>query len=317
MQTVNKNATKEAKELLNYLHSVMGKRIITGQHTQTNPQEELQLIWEQTNKLPALCGFELLAYSPNINYEDMTAECKREVVEARDTVKKAYEWAINKGGIVSFCWHWYSPVGGHDKSFYTKNTDFDPLNILQEGTVERTKFYEDMDKIAEILKGFLDKNIPILWRPFHEVEGTWFWWGSQGGEVAAKLYRLMYQYFVEEKKLNHLIWVWSTPTKEAYPGDDYVDIVAWDIYVEKHEKTDYGKQFSELVSNTSSNKVVALTECGVLPDIDLLEKSKVPWSYYMTWSKEFCLGQDYNTYERLRAMYQSSYAITLDEYRKR
>ncbi len=316
METVNKNATKEAKILLNYLHDVMGKQIVTGQHTQTKPQEELQLIKEQTGKLPALCGFELLAYSPNINYEDMTPECKKEIVEARDTVETAYHWAQEMGGIVSFCWHWYSPVGGLDKSFYSKNTDFDPCKILEEGTPERTKCFEDMDVIAKILQGFQDKDIPILWRPFHESEGTWFWWGSKGGKVAADLYRLMYDYFVNVKKLNNLIWVWSSPTKESYPGDEYVDIVSWDIYVGKHEKTDYGKQFAELVKNTSRNKVVALTECGVVPDIDMLAKTKVPWSYYMTWSKEFCLGEEYNTFERQKAMYQSDYAITLEEYKK-
>ena len=68
--TVNHNATPKAKELLNYLSDIAGKKIITGQHTQTNPMEEISYINEITEKQPKLRGFELLSYSSNINYND-------------------------------------------------------------------------------------------------------------------------------------------------------------------------------------------------------------------------------------------------------
>ena len=92
--------------------------------------------------------------------------------------------------------------------------------------------------------------------PFHEVEGTWFWWGSKGGEVAAKLYRKMYHYFVDELALNNLLWVWSAPTKEAYPGDEYVDVIGWDIYLPEKKATDYASYYEELRANTTTHKVI-------------------------------------------------------------
>lgn len=89
MKPVNPNATKEAEKLLNYLYETAGKGIITGQHTQTNPMEEIAYIKEKTGFLPKLQGFELLAYSPNINYEDASEECLTEVEENKGTVETA------------------------------------------------------------------------------------------------------------------------------------------------------------------------------------------------------------------------------------
>ena len=51
---------------------------------------------------------------------------------------------------------------------------------------------------------------------------------------------------VSQKHLDNLLWVWSCPTKEGYPGDAYVDVVSWDIYLPEYEATDYQKQYEEL-----------------------------------------------------------------------
>lgn len=309
--TVNPNASASAKKLLNDLSERAGKSIITGQHTQTNELEEIDYIKKITGKEPMLRGFELLAYSPNINYQDATEECLTEVYENRDTVETALQWAKTTNGIVTLTFHWFSPLGGRDKSFYAKNTDFDAEKIPEEGTPERTAFYHDMDVIAEELRKFQDADIPVLWRPFHEAEGDWFWWGAKGPVVASKLYRLMYDYYTNVLHLNHLLWVWNCPVKEAYPGDDCVDVVSVDIYLTGYEKTDYHEQYEQLIAATSTEKVAALAEVGYLPDIRLLEQSHTPWAYYMEWSKEFCIGEQYNSVENLKAMYESAYSDCL------
>lgn len=308
---VNPDATKEAKELLQYLVSQAGNHLLTGQHTQTNPMEEYHYLHEVTGHYPKVVGFELLAYSPNINEEDAGEACLTEVRENRGTLDTALQLAKEKDVILTFSFHWFSPLGGRDKSFYTEHTDFDPDRILQEGTPERQAFYHDLDVIAEQLQRFQEENIPILWRPFHEAEGTWFWWGSKGGETAAALYRMMYHYFVEVKKLHHLLWVCSTPTREGYPGDEYVDVIGWDIYLPQKEATDYESYYEKLRENTTRNKVAALTEVGYDPDIDLLAQSHIPWAYYMTWSKEFAMDGVYNTKEELCRLYDNPYTIKL------
>ncbi len=311
MKPVNLNATKEACSLLDYLYQTAGNGIITGQHTQTVPMEERTYIHDITGSYPKLQGFELLSYSPNINYADASPECLTEVEENRHTVDTALQWAKETNGIVALCFHWFSPIGGRDKSFYTRHTDFDPTRILSEGTKERDAFFRDMDVIAKELNRFQEASIPVLWRPFHESEGDWFWWGSKGPKVSRELYRLMFDYYVSEKHLDHLLWVWNCPLKEGYPGDDYVDVISRDIYAPAHAVTDYRAEYEELIANTTSKKVAALAEVGVLPDMKLLEQSRIPWAYYMTWSKEFCLTEEYNTKKALADTYASTYAITL------
>lgn len=307
---VNPNATKEAHALLRYLQETAGKKLITGQHTQTNPMEEIEYIWQKTGKKPKLRGFEMLSYSPNINYDDASEACLTEIYENRNTMDTALQWAKETDGIVTLSFHWFSPVGGRDKSFYAEHTDFDAARILEENTPERNAFYHDMDCIATELKRFQEAGIPVLWRPFHESDGEWFWWGAKGAEVARELYKLMFTHYTEVHHLDNLLWVWNCRLAEGYPGDEYVDVVSVDIYLPEYQKTDYQREYEELINNTSRNKVAALAEIGYLPDIHLLEKSRIPWAYFMTWSKEFCIGEQYNRTEDLAAMYHSNYAIT-------
>lgn len=312
-KTVNPNATEKAKELLNFLSETAGKAIITGQHTQTNPMEEISYIYKETGKEPFLRGFEMLAYSPNINYNDATEECLTEVYENKNTMETALNWAKESGGIVTLSFHWFSPIGGHDKSFYAKNTDFDATKILVDGTSERDAFYHDMDIIAQELKKFYDTDIPVLWRPFHESDGDWFWWGAKGPEIAKELYKLMFDYYTKVYHLDNLLWVWNCRLAEGYPGDEYVDVISVDIYLEKYAKTDYHEDYDKLIEATSKNKVSALAEVGYIPDIEMLEQSHTPWAYYMTWSKEFCIGEQYNTTENLKKMYDSKYSVSIQK----
>ena len=310
MRPVNPNATKKACELLEYLYQTAGKEMISGQHTQTVPMEEVTYLHEVTGKYPKLQGFELLGYSPNVNYDDASEACITEVKENLNTVETAIRWAKETDGIVSYCFHWFSPIGGHDKSFYQKNTDFDARRILIKGSDEEKKFYEDLRVIGGLLQKFADENIPILWRPFHEADGDWFWWGSKGHETGRDLYIKMYHFFVDELHLDHLIWVWNSPAPEGYPGDEYVDVISRDVYLKPGTKTDYKKEYEELIRITDAPKVAALGEVGLIPDMEIWEKSKVPWAYFMTWSKEFCMTEEYNTKEDFRKNYASPYMIT-------
>jgi len=307
----NQNASPQARNLLDYLSRLRGNGILLGQHTQTIPQEELTYIKNVTGKLPALCGFELLAYSPNINYEESDEECLTEVEENKNTLDKALQWAQNKG-IITFTWHWFSPLYGKGKAFYQEKTSFDARLVLEEGTKEREAFFSDMDKMAELLFPFREKKVPILWRPFHEAEGKWFWWGNKGPEVTKDLYLEMYKRFVNVHKLDNLIWVWNCPLPEGYVGDDFCDVISRDVYLKEHIHGDYKEQYDELVSITKADKITALGETGPVPGVSLLSKTRVPWTWFMTWSKSIC-GQNVTSHDELKAAYNSDYGITLDK----
>lgn len=305
----NENAQDCVKNVMKYLSDITYKKIITGQHTQTMAQEELGYIEEVTGKQPALLGFELLSYSPNINYSDTDDECMKEVVENYGTLKKAWEWAEKKG-LITFTWHWFSPLGGRSKSFFTNNTDFDAANAVIDGTPENIALIFDMDMMAGILRPFCDKQIPILWRPFHEGDGNWFWWGAKGAEPLKKLWRIMYDRYTNVHKLNNLIWVWNSPVTECYPGDDVVDIISRDMYPLAHEHTSQSEMYHNLIKITAEPKITLIGETGTLPCAKAIAEEKIGWTSYMTWSHEFCIGENYNTNEVLKEMYNSPYAVT-------
>lgn len=307
----NKNAQDCVKNVLKYLSDITGRYVITGQHTQTMEQEELKHIEKLTGKQPALLGFELLAYSPNINYFDTDEPCITEVIDNYGTLLKAWEWA-DKKGLITFTWHWFSPLYGRSKSFYAENTEYDPDKALIEGTAENRAFISDMDVMAGILRPFCDKHIPILWRPFHESYGTWFWWGAKGNQTASRLYRMMYERFTKVHGLNNLIWVWNSYIPEAYPGDDCVDIISTDLYPGNHIHTSQAKECRKVVDITTEPKIVLLAETGPLPDVDAIHDEGVDWVGYMSWSKEFCLTEEYTEYEVLGKVYSSPYALTKD-----
>ena len=305
------DATPEAKALLERLCDGAGRELISGQHTQTNPMEERRRVRELTGVYPKLVGFEMLSYSPNINYQDTSEPCLTEVFENRGTMDTALELAAQGEIIPALCFHWFSPIGGCDKAFYSEHTDFDPRWILEEGSEAEKKFYSDLDVIAEQLARFRDRHIAVIWRPFHEAEGTWFWWGRCGAQVTVELWMKMYRYFTQVKGLHNLLWAWSSPVEGAYPGDEFVDIVGWDIYLPEKQATDYGRQFRHLTKCTSPHKVHALTEIGYMPDPELVRARRVPWAFFMTWSKEFILSEQFNTEEDVRAVYGSDYVVTV------
>lgn len=308
----NPNAQEGVKNVMKYLSDITYHKVVTGQHTQSMGQEELHHIRKITGKQPALLGFELLSYSPNINYLDTDEACMAEVLENYGTLKRAWEWAGAKG-LITFTWHWFSPLGGRSKSFFSENTDFDASKAVVEGTAENRAFLSDLDTMAGILRPFCEKQIPILWRPFHEGDGGWFWWGAQGADTVKKLYRIMQERYTNLHKLNNLIWVWNAPGVEYYPGDDVVDIISRDMYPTAHCHTSRKEEYDELVKITDQKKIVLIGEIGSLPSLSAIVEEGAGWASYMTWSHEFCLGEEFSSYEVLRETYNSPYAVTKEE----
>lgn len=182
---------------------------------------------------------------------------------------------------------------------------------------EHEALCHDLDHMAGVLQPFCDRHIPILWRPFHESEGEWFWWGAKGPEVAAELFRFMFRYYTQHHHLDNLIWVWNSPLPEGYVGDEYCDIISRDLYTEPHVHGAYEEQYEELLKVTKQDKGAALGETGILPDPEALMEKKVPWLWYMTWSFDFALNEKFNSDAALKKLYESSYAIDLDKFRKR
>lgn len=167
-----------------------------------------------------------------------------------------------------------------DYAFYKADTEFDAANATVEGTWENKVFTEDLKNTAAYLKLLRDADIPVLWRPFHEAAGGWFWWGKDAASFKS-LWIAMFNYFKTEG-LDNLIWVWTTEGNDSdwYPGDQYVDIVGRDIY--NKETADCVSEYTSIAGNYG-NKIVSLSECGTVGLISEQWASGARWSWFMPW----------------------------------
>lgn len=314
---VNPNATQEAKALMCYLVDIYGKHILSGQqeicgsHNYEGSEAEFTYIKQKTGKMPAVRGFDFMNYRGNgLMWDDLCAE-------------RVIEWYNEKNGIPTVCWHWFSPgdIGKKaDSSFYTESTTFSISKALTPGTEENIALLNDIEFMAGKLKQVQDAGVPILFRPLHEAEGGWFWWGAEGPEPCVKLYRLLYDKFTNEYGLNNLIWVWTSYDYETsaawYPGDDVVDIVGYDKYNAKDglpNGSAISSTFYNLVKLTGGKKLVTMSENDTIPRVSNLINENAGWLYFCPWYGWWLTGEQNNPVDWLVEMYQSEYCITLDE----
>jgi len=308
---VNPAASDKTKALMAYLVKSYGKQILSGQ------QDLSQADWlfAQIGKRPAVLGLDMMDYSPSRVERGTTS----------DAAERAIEW-WKAGGIVAFCWHWNAPTGLIDqpggrewyKGFNTNASTFDIARAMANPLSEDYKLLErDIDAIAEQLIKLRDAGVPVLWRPLHEAEGGWFWWGAKGAEACKKLYRLLYDRLTRVHKLNNLIWVWtSTDTRNAvawYPGDQVVDVIGTDVYAPGPGSHDsLAGLFYNLVSIYGGRKLIALTENDAIPDIEAAIEQRAGWAWFCTWGGFIRDGQ-YNPAAFLETVYNHTYVLTMDE----
>ncbi len=313
-QLMNPDASEEAVALFRYLNSLFGNAVLTGQHTASSfsPVKEFDYISGVTGKQPAIRGFDLLSYTLATETAEPTAHKLLEIEENKGSIETAIEWTNVHNGIVTLTWHWFAPTGGKDKTFYTKNTDFNLPLALTPGTREHELMLADLDCVAEQLGKLRDNKVPVLWRPLHEADGAWFWWGAFGPEPCKKLWRLMYDRFTNLHGLNNLIWVWNSHVPEWYPGEEETDIDSCDIYAPSGNYGPVRKHFELVDSLAEGKKLIAFGENGSIPDPDQMIATRTPWLWYMTWGEGFVLEGKSTTDEQLKKVYNHPYCITLD-----
>ena len=197
----------------------------------------------------------------------------------RQYISQAYE----RGSIITISWHLNNP--------FTGKTSWDPapgtVAAILPGGVKNAVFTSWLDRVAlfmQSLKGNKGEFIPIVFRPFHELNGSWFWWGKNHctpGELKS-LYQYTEKYLRDIKGVHNLLYAYNTDrfaTKEEYleryPGDEWVDVVGFDIYQQNAVKTndafiaDLDKSLTLLEAIAKEHhKIPALTEFGynAVPD---------------------------------------------------
>ncbi|MGN0660633.1 MAG: glycosyl hydrolase [Oscillospiraceae bacterium] len=323
---VSKNASKETTELFNYLKSIEGKHILSGQQMfYSEEYEDLTYYLYANGKLPALHAYDFLNTT---TYKD------------NSQVDAAIRWHTECNGIVMFCWHWMLPKDRNDEtqgySYEEWEIDFDKTKCTTPGTDEYKRVIRDIDLVAEQLKILEEKGVPVIWRPLHEAAGDWFWWGMTDTENSKEIYRdlwyIIFDRLENYHKLTNLIWVWNGQDEELQVSKNTFDIVSDDIYPRSERNhssnVDTYKKWKEL----AGDKMVTLSECEFIPDPELLQADGAAWLSWTTWWGEYIydandegrpklknnrttpvLNDKYIDQEFLTRVMASDYVITLDE----
>ena len=284
---------------------------MAGQHTSAAEGPEIAQIQGLTGREPALRGFDLLSYSAATITANARPDTARELGNNRGTVEAAQRW-WREGGLVTVCWHWFAPTGGSDKTFYTKNTSCDVRRVVMPGTPEHAAALHDIDRIADAL-GVLDAaGVPVLWRPLHEADGGWFWWGAYGPEPYLELYRLLWNRLTT-RGLHNLIWVWNAPHPDWYPGDAVVDIAGDDIYADAGNYGSLALSYQYAARLAGGRKMVALTENGAIPDPDRLIADDARWLWFMPWWGGGATFGRSNSPDHVAHVYHHPYVLTRED----
>jgi len=301
---IDRQATRETVLLYRHLQTIAGRGFLFGH------QDDLAYgvnwkyipgrsdVKDVTGEYPALYGWELgrieLGQSANLDGVPFGL--------MKDYIREAYR----RGGVITISWHLNNPLTG--------GTAWQPApgtvaSILPGG--EKHKLYVSwLDRVAAFLgdlKGPNGEPIPVILRLFHELNGSWFWWGGKNctPDELQRLWRFTVSYLRDEKHLHNLLYAYNTDRflteaawLERYPGDEWVDIGGFDIYqaydIIKNE--DYVRAFEHdlgLLEGIAKahGKIAALTEFGYngLPDsswwtgVFLPTLKKYHMAYAMAW----------------------------------
>jgi len=323
---VNPNADATTNAVYDYLRSIWGNHMLSGQQDLTweNSIDQYQRVINDTGKAPAIMGYDFMNYG--LYWNGISG-----ITQTEEAIE---HW--ERGGLITFAWHWRDPdaAEGEIGAFYTKDTSFEiPLadGELDTGSTSFANIEADVAMIADELQRLEDAGVTVLWRPLHEASGGWFWWGRNDrtdGMPAAyaqvKLWQYLYDRLTNYYGLNNLIWIWNGQSGAWYPGDEYVDIVSHDLYDGERNYESQLEIYDVARGYSAETKMVAMSENSNIPDPDLMKADGAWWLYFCVWNdtyteegvssnNNFWTGEYFNTNAHKVHVYNHELVITLDE----
>jgi len=303
------DTVKTGFKTLDYLYSISGKKTLAGIHNRepnSTPARWTNEIQKTTGKYPALWSGDFLFQQDNIDNRQLMIN------------EAIAQW--EKGAVVNIMWHACNPAnsepcGWDDGSGVLSELTNEQWNdLITDGTELNKRWKARVDEICVYLQQLKDAGVEVLWRPMHEMNQGKFWWaGRTGANGTRKLWQIMHDYMTKSKGLDNLIWVWdiqdfgslASDAVDYYPGDDYFDIAALDVY----DGSGYTQAKYEVMVKAAKGKPIAIGECDRLPTANEL-KTQSRWTFFMSWSE---LTYDKNSNTELQALYSANNIITLDQ----
>lgn len=284
-----------------------------------NYKKAFQSIFDSTGKYPALLGLDY-------GYFDK--------LDRTLTNRYAIDhW--KRGGLVTISWHADNPFKeGYDVRWdAAKNRDSIVVKRLLKNapaSIVKVAYRRELTAVATALRRLQNAGVVVLWRPFHEVNGTWFWWGVNHSSAPTNtadylvLWQDMYETFTNDFQLKNLLWVYSpfTPGQSLpaigvmYPGDKYVDIVAVDSYPRSPDFKDYEalQKFGKLVANGEIGP--SKEGFGKFDEMEVLRIFKGKAAYFLQWhswtNAKVAIADNIN----FKQMMNDPAAITLDKIKR-
>lgn len=280
-QTVDRHATTETRNLFTNLQKQRTKSILFGHQDDLaygvgwKYQPGRSDVKEAGGEYPAVYGWELggLENDAPVNLDSVPFD------KMKQFITQAYE----RGGVITISWHLHNPLTGKSAWDPAPGT----VASILPGGEKHAVYTAWLDKVAAFMLSLKSKRgeyIPVIFRPFHELNGSWFWWGKNNclpGEVK-QLYRFTETYLRDTKNVHSLLYAYNTDRfadttayLDRYPGDEWVDVIGFDIYqkddILANEKfiaeTDRSLTMLEKMA-ADKNKIPALTEFGynTVPD---------------------------------------------------
>ena len=302
--TIKSDAASARKKVMEYLYSMQGQKTIVGIHNRepnSEPSKQTNQAYAVTGQYPALWSGDFLFSSSDVsNRWNMIYECKK-------------QW--ENGSIVQLMLHVTPPTqaeaGNWDGGVVSKLTDEQWSSLITNGGELNKAWKKRLDTYAQYISYLKDNGVPVLFRPFHEMNQSMFWWaGRKGTNGTGALYRLTRDYLEKEKGLDNIIWVWdmqdlSYDWSEYNPGNDYWDIFAVDIY-----NSDYFTEYKyNQALSVAENKLIAIGECDKLPTAQQL-KEQPRWSFVMSWAE---LTFSHNTNSEIQNLYWAENTIVRND----
>jgi mannan endo-1,4-beta-mannosidase len=299
--------------LLTYLNGISGQNTIAGQHNRepnSDPTTYTRVAQSITGQTPGLWGGDFLFEGAD--------------VAARQTMVNEAILQWQGGSVVTLTWHfcppttgtschWESPGAPAIKDYHLSDAQWNEL--ITNGSGLNNAFKRRLDEAVPYLRQLQSAGVPVIFRPVHEMNEGWSWWGGRpGANGSRKLYQIVHDYLVGTQGITSMVWSWNVKDTDMgsigdyWPGASYVDMASLDIWVKKTPSaSDY-----QAMLNVAGGKPIALGEVGTVPSAELLA-SQPRWTYFMVWA-EWLTDPAYNNNAAVQASYFSSRVLVRGEF---
>ncbi len=308
---IDKKATKETKNLYQNLKTISKEHILFGHqhaleygHGWSNESNRSD-VESVTGSHPAVVG---------IDFSDFSGQSKERIEKTKEVLRKNVIDTYERGGITTVAWHFNNPAS--EGGFYWKDgISTASMSLIKPGGSHHEEYKEILKTIADFahsVKAKDGKLAPMIFRPYHEFDGDWFWWGKKytSREDFIAVWQFTISYLRDTLGVHNFIYAFSPDNRfnseeeylERYPGDDFVDLFGMDDYGDFGRDGKYdleaAKRKLKIISDIAikKNKLAAFTETGLesVPNatwwtetlLKTLQSEKLELAYVLVWRND-------------------------------